>query len=146
MFEERTRANTITVRWERPEISGRDDLYYNIFYSEDNQTFTQHNTRQYVKRDLLVDYSLSGLRPLTSYTIRVMAENGVSDQEERGETRSCEVAGRTGDIRKLSGIITFLRELSSHSLRVKCPLPGDWFLLCCGVDHTHQILWEDHRL
>ena len=102
MFEEKTRANTITVRWVRPEITGRDDFYYNIFYSEDNQTFTQHNTRRYAKRSLLVDYSLSGLRPLTSYTIRVTAENGVSDQEERGETRSCEVAGRTGDISKLS--------------------------------------------
>ena len=100
MFEERTRANTITVRWERPEITGRDDFYYNIFYSVDNQTFTQHNTRPYAKQNLLVDYSLSGLRPLTSYTIRVTAENGVSDQEERGETRSCEVAGRTGDISK----------------------------------------------
>ena len=100
MFEERTRANTITVRWERPEITGRDD-FYNIFYSVDNQTFTQHNIRPYVKRELLVDYSLSGLRSLTSYTIRVSAENGVSDQEERGETRSCEVVGRTGDISKL---------------------------------------------
>ncbi len=24
---ERTRGNTITVRWERPEITGRDDFY-----------------------------------------------------------------------------------------------------------------------
>ena len=100
VFEERTRSNTISVRWERPEITGRDDFYYNIFYSVDNQTFTQHNIRPSAKRDLLVDYSLSGLRPLTSYTIRVTAENGVSDQEERGETRSCEVVGRTGDTSK----------------------------------------------
>ena len=100
VLEEKTRANTITVRWERPEITGRDDFYYNIFFSEGNQTFTQHNTRPYVKPHLVVDYSLSGLRPLTNYTIRVTAENGVSGQEERGETRSCEVTGRTGDISK----------------------------------------------
>ncbi len=58
---ERTRGNTITVRWERPEIIGRDDFYYNIFYSEDNQTFTQHNSRPYVKQDAVVDYSVSGV-------------------------------------------------------------------------------------
>ncbi|XP_064387039.1 semaphorin-4B-like isoform X4 [Halichondria panicea] len=95
----RTRGNTITVRWERPEITGRDDLYYNIFYSEDNQTFTQHNSRPYVKQDSLVDYSVSGLQPLTSYTIRVIPENGVSNQEEGGQSRSCEVFAMTGDIR-----------------------------------------------
>ena len=94
---ERTRGNTITVRWERPEITGRDDLYYNIFYSVDNQTFTQHNRRPYVKHDSLVDYSVSGLQPLTTYTIRVIPENGVSVQEEGGQSRSCEVVARTGD-------------------------------------------------
>ena len=85
------------MRWERPEITGRDDFYYNIFYSEDNQTFTQHNRRPYVKQDTLVDYSVSGLRPLTTYTIRVIPENGVSGQEEGGQSRSCEVVAMTGD-------------------------------------------------
>ena len=94
---ERTRGNTITVRWERPEITGRGDFYYNIFYSKDNQTFTQHNSRAYVKQDALVDYSVSGLQPLTTYTIRVIPENGVSDQEEGGQGRSCEVVAMTGD-------------------------------------------------
>ena len=97
---ERTQGNTITVRWERPEITGRDDFYYNIFYSEDNQTFTQHNSRPYVKQDALVDYSVSGLRPLTIYTIRVITENGVSDQDEGRQNRSCEVVTMTGDTSK----------------------------------------------
>ena len=36
------------------------------------------------------------------YTIRVSVENGVSDQDERGErnTRSCEIIGSTGDSSK----------------------------------------------
>ncbi len=93
----RTRGNTITVRWERPEITGRDNFYYNIFYSEDNQTFTQHNSRPYVKQDALVDYSVSGLQPLTTYTIRVIPENRVSDQEEGRQGKSCEVVAMTGD-------------------------------------------------
>ena len=98
------------MRWERPEITGRDDLYYNIFYSEDNQTFTQHNSRPYVKQDSLVDYSVSGLQPLTSYTIRVIPENGVSNQEEGGQSRSCEVFAMTGDISEwtLGLIVTIL--------------------------------------
>ncbi len=94
---ERTRGNTITVRWERREIIGRDDFYYNIFYSEDNQTFTQHNSRAYVKQDAVVDYSVSGLQPLTTYTIRVIPENRVSGQEEGGQSRGCEVVAMTGD-------------------------------------------------
>ena len=85
------------MRWERPEITGRDDFYYNIFYSEDNQTFTQHNSRPYVKQDSLVDYPVSGLQPLTTYTIRVIPKNGVSDQEEGGRNRSCEIVAMTGD-------------------------------------------------
>ena len=97
LVQQRTRGNSITLRWEKPEITGRDDLYYNIFYSEDNQTFTQHNRRPYVKQDALVDYSVSGLQPLTSYTIRVIPENGVSGQEEGGQGRSCEVVAMTGD-------------------------------------------------
>ena len=97
LVQQRTRGNSITVRWERPEITGRDDFYYNIFHSEDNQTFTQHNRRPYVKQDALVDYSVSGLQPLTTYTIRVISENGVSGQEEGGQSRSCEVVAMTGD-------------------------------------------------
>ena len=88
--------------WDQPEITGREDFYYNIFYSEDNQTFIQHNPRPYIKQDAVVDYALSGLKTLTMYTIRVSVENGVSDQDERGERnkRSCEIIGSTGDSSK----------------------------------------------
>ena len=49
-----------------------------------------------------MQYSVSGLRPLTNYTIRVTVHNGVSDQDPGGEQgRRCEVSGVTGDIRKL---------------------------------------------
>ena len=59
-------------------------------------------------------YSVSGLRPLTGYTIRVVARNGVSDQDPEGEKeRRCEVSETTGDIRMLD--ITCL-----HSLECGC--------------------------
>ncbi len=61
--------------------------------------FTQHNSRQYVKQDAMVDldYSVSGLQPLAMHLhhacIRVIPEsqNGVSGQEEGGQSRSCKV-------------------------------------------------------
>ncbi len=51
-----------------------------------------------------MDYSVSGLQPLTTYTIRVIPENGVSGQEEVGQSRSCEVVARTGDTSELTSI------------------------------------------
>ena len=46
-----------------------------------------------------VEYTLSGLRVLTNFTICVSVHNGVSDQDPSGEEqRRCEVNGTTGDI------------------------------------------------
>ena len=89
------------MKWERPLITGRDDFYYTIHYSEDNTTFTQHNINPLVKTGTQVDYTLSGLKTLTWLTIRVEVHNGVSDQDPEGvEDRKCEVTGLTGDIRE----------------------------------------------
>ena len=98
VLKERTRANTITVRWERPLITGID-YYYDIFYSDPEQpgNFKKHNRNPFIKNYSLVTYSVSGLRPLTSYTIRVVVRNGV-----RGQDPECEVSETTGDIRMLS--------------------------------------------
>ena len=47
---------------------------------------------------------MSGLRPLTLYTVRVSPENGVSGQEGEGgrQRRSCEVVVTTGDTREFA--------------------------------------------
>ena len=100
VLQKRTRANTITVRWERPLITGRDDYYYDIFYSDPDLPgrFKKHNLNAFIKHYALVTYSVSGLRPLTGYTIRVVSQNGVSDQDPQGEEgRSCEVSETTRD-------------------------------------------------
>ena len=104
VHQERTRANTITVSWERPLITGRDDYYYDIFYSDPQipGNFKKHNLNPFIKDYPLVTYSVSGLRPLTGYTIRVVAHNGVSNQDPEGEEeRRCEVSETTGNIRML---------------------------------------------
>ena len=103
VFEPKTRANSITVRWDRPLITGRDDYYYTVHYSDpDNHTsFLQHNQDHLVKRGPVVEYTLSGLRVLTEFTIRVVVHNGVSEQDPGGVAeRMCEVTGVTGNIRK----------------------------------------------
>ena len=101
VIESRTRANTITVMWERPLITGRDDYYYNVHHSNPDLqgSFLLHNINPFIKTSPLVRYSVSGLRPLTNYTIRVSVLNGVSDQDTTGEEgRRCEVSAITGDI------------------------------------------------
>ena len=102
---ERTRANSIRIEWEYPLITGRDDYYYNVHYSDPDQpgTFIRHNVNPLVKTSPLVGYSVSGLRPLTTYIIRVTVLNGVSEQDTEGEEgRRCEVSATTGDIRMLA--------------------------------------------
>lgn len=89
------------MRWDRPSITGRDDYYYTVHYSDpDNRTsFLQHNAEPLVKDGSVVEYTLSGLQVLTEFTIRVVVHNGVSEQDPGGmEGRTCEVGGVTGNI------------------------------------------------
>ena len=99
--EARTRNNTITILWEKPLLTGRPDYYYNVYYSDPDLpgSFILHNLNPLVKSFPLVSYSVSGLRPMTSYTVRVSVLNGVSGQDPDGEEdRRCEVTTTTGDI------------------------------------------------
>ena len=93
VYHPRTRTNFITVRWERSLITGRDDYHYNIYHSNPDipGNFIRHNCNPVIKDSSVVQYSVSGLRPLTNYTIRVTVHNGVSDQDPEGEQgRRCE--------------------------------------------------------
>ena len=86
--------NQLTVTWNRPDHPGRDDYYYNVYYSStgDEGTFIQHNQVPYAVKEYAVSYTLTGLDPFTSYTIRVTVNNGVSDQDPAGiMNRTCEI-------------------------------------------------------
>ena len=101
---QRTRENSITVRWNRPAITGRRDYFYNIHHSNPDLpgNFTKFNTNPYISTTPFLQYTVSGLRPLTNYTIRVTVHNGVSDQDLAGEEkRWCEVTATSGEMRKL---------------------------------------------
>ena len=105
------------MQWEHPLIIGRDDYYYNIHYSSQDVpgNFTRHNRNPFIKDSSVVQYSVSGLRPLTNYTIRVTVHNGVSDQDPKEEEmRRCEVSGTTGDIRKYSYSMSIAKPNSSE--------------------------------
>ena len=104
VLQEMTRTNTIIVTWERPLITGID-YYYDIFYSDPEKpgNFKKHNRSPFINNYSIMMYSLSGLKPLTSYTIRVVVRNGMRNQHPEGEEgRRCEVSVTTGDIRMLS--------------------------------------------
>ena len=94
-----------TISWERPEDVGRDDFYYVLSYSDEEgvESFTV------VSGDSVVEYTLRRLKPATDYTITVVVENGVSNQQPQSELlRSCEVKLTTDEGSKTTVIICTL--------------------------------------
>ena len=90
-------ATTISIRWERPDDGGRDDLCYIIEYRP------QGSLGSFIMEDPIEDtgvmaytYTIRNLKPNTNYLITVTAENGVSDQEPdlRG-TRTVQIRALT---------------------------------------------------
>ena len=85
-------ATQITLRWKRPLNTGRDDFYYEIEYSdgEDTGEHSLESKMEYVQEEI------TGLKPDTRYEFTVTVNNGVSDQDDRNEDlRSCELTTRT---------------------------------------------------
>lgn len=90
-------TSSITLHWTIPEITGGDDFYYVISYSVNGENFVIHDGH-YVDHNLMVDYTINGLRPSTRYTVRVSAENTVSDQDSGN--RTCSSVTRSGGAEK----------------------------------------------
>ena len=94
-----TTSTTITVRWNRPAITGRGDYYYIVEYSDPDEVgavYIQDNSRL-VNGNNQVTYTVdgadgSGLQADTEYIIRVSVHNGVSDLDgENTDDRRQEV-------------------------------------------------------
>ena len=76
-------STSVTVRWIRPEVTGRPDFYYTLQYSDPDNigAFLRTNPLRIVNSALSVSHTVTGLQPYTTYTIRVTSHNGVSDQD-----------------------------------------------------------------
>lgn len=79
------RTNTsITIQWTTPTRIGRPDYYYNVEYSDPNDPsrYHQHNQRRITNTNT---YNVTGLRPNTTYVIRVSVHNGVSGNDSAND-------------------------------------------------------------
>ena len=91
-----TKSDTsVIIKWNRPEIIGRDDFYYIIKYtdianledslSNDPLSFRLVDSASTVSFRLPSIGSGLELKPNTDYIIKVIVHNGVSDQEPENE-------------------------------------------------------------
>ena len=95
-----TGLGTAVLHWTRPVITGRQDLYYNVYLSDPDITggFLKDNSDPVFSDSVYVEYSLSGLRPLTKYKARVFPHNGVSERDQyRHIERMCEFSWTSSD-------------------------------------------------
>ena len=70
--------------WFSPAVTGgRSDLYYQVEHSDPDNLGTYNGT-DYVSGGSTRRKVFTGLRPGTQYCIRVIAHNGVSDQDPDG--------------------------------------------------------------
>ncbi|KAK6188530.1 hypothetical protein SNE40_004688 [Patella caerulea] len=66
-------STSVTFRWERPEPSFSKETLYRIIYREGTSTSTKG--LEWRSGDETVEYTLTGLKPFTSYQIQVQASN-----------------------------------------------------------------------
>ena len=71
------------MSWTRPaDEGGRTDLYYQVEHSDPDNLGSYIGTI-YLSGNV-ISHTLSGLRQFTQYCVRVIAHNGVSDQDPEG--------------------------------------------------------------
>ena len=91
-------ATDITVEWKRPDLTGREDFYYGVYYRE-LTSLSGITLGPYINNSDNVDYTIDGLQPSTQYLIKITVHNGVSDQDMENEiSRTCETVASTADI------------------------------------------------
>ena len=77
---------SLSVKWQRPAITGRDDFYYVLEYSDGKSV----ESNQVINQSKVVSQLITGLKPAIEYTITVTVVNGVSDQDQGNDfKRTC---------------------------------------------------------
>ena len=76
----------MSVKWDKPLITGRDDYYYILEYTDGESV----GSNQVINQSQVVSQLITGLKPVTEYVITVTVANGVSDQDKQNEVlRTC---------------------------------------------------------
>ncbi len=122
-------ATSVTLSWTKPEVTGRDDFYYSIEYSDPNTGSFILSNGNYVNSAL--SYTVPNLCPYTPYTIRVTTHNGVSDQDTENEAlRIAYLFIKTREGGKFLKVAYTLTDLLCSS---KCPTTCSSILRSCCV-------------
>ena len=92
--------DSISVAWSSPDSLGeRDDLYYSVEFSDPDNVGQMITANECMTS---TSFTVTGMLSATDYVIRVMAQNGVSDQDADGAfSRIAEITVRTNNSRKL---------------------------------------------
>ena len=109
-----TTSDSVTISWDRPSsLGGRNDYYYSIEHSDPrgsaSSTITANSRLQ--NTNSRVTYTVSNLLPFEAYNIRVIAHNGVSDQEPStaaSRTRSIDATTREAGKLKFDRIYIYI--------------------------------------
>lgn len=115
----RITQNSIGIQWGAPSFVGRPDIYYTIEYSDPN------NVGQYILAStghcwISLRYVITGLTPATGYHIRVLAHNGVSDQDLGGIfSRMAEITATTSNARKSCHLTNYTYKTESPFITIK---------------------------
>jgi len=94
------RNTTVVVGWDHSlSNGGRNDIFYVVKYREAGSLGPFTTAGQTSESP----FTVQGLRPVTQYFIRIIAENGVSDQEAGSQDeRTTEIVVVTREGSKLS--------------------------------------------
>ena len=78
-------STSLSVRWSAPSYLGeRSDLYYRVEYSDPDEVGVMLPMQCGGSCLTGTSCTVTGLRPATTYVVRVTAHNGVSDQDAGG--------------------------------------------------------------
>ena len=76
---------SLRISWSPPvDNGGRSDLYYQVHYSDPDNVGVMIEAECGAGCLTRTSCTISGLRPATTYVVRVSAHNGVSDQDLGG--------------------------------------------------------------
>ena len=94
------------LEWSRPYIPGRPDLYYDVYISNSELSgkYVKFNSYPIASDSARMEYTVTGLQPLSMYQVKVSVSNGVSASYEEGMGGVCETSWTTSNSSKSHNI------------------------------------------